>query len=254
MIGEPMKSTKPISIRAVKREARSLYHGHFKTAIKINIVPIIFTILNVITTLMMMYAMIMSFRDLSQMASNASVTSDNDSAFQQVLNIVQSVLSDAIQLIFIWTVSWALIEWYENPKELPTFKDAFQIFNRGNFLHTLLLTIVQSMLIFLWTLLFVVPGIVKLFSYSQTYFAYKVDIENGTRQGQLTDYIKVSRRVMAGRKWELFLLELSFIGWHLLGILTGGIAYIYVVPYLNATRVAYSRHLFTLAMSESVAA
>ena len=58
---------------------------------------------------------------------------------------------------------------------------------------------------------------------------------------------------MAGRKWELFLLELSFIGWHIIGILTGGLAYIYIVPYLNATRVSYSRHLFTLAMSESVA-
>lgn len=248
-----MKSTEPISIREVKREARNLYHGHFKTAIKINIAPIIFTILNVITTLMMIFAIIMSFRSLSQMPSSAAVTSDNDSALQQVFSIVESVLSDAIQLIFIWTVSWTLIEWYENPKELPTFKDAFQIFNRGNFLHTLLLTIVQSMLIFLWTLLFIVPGIVKLFSYSQTYFAYKIDVENGVRQGQLTDYIKVSRRVMAGRKWELFLLELSFIGWHIIGILTGGLAYIYVVPYLNATRVSYSRHLFTLAMSESVA-
>ena len=245
-----MKSTEPISIREVKREARNLYHGHIKTAIKINIIPIIFTILSVITTIMMLYAIVMS---LSQMTSSTTVTSTNDSAMQQVFTIIESVLSDAMQLIFIWTVSWTLIEWYEKPTELPTFKDTFQIFSRGNFLHTLILTIVQSMLLFLWTLLFIIPGIVKLFSYSQTYFAYKVDVENGTQQGQLTDYIKVSRRVMTGRKWELFLLELSFIGWHILGILTGGLAYIYVVPYLNATRVAYSRHLFTLAMSESVA-
>ncbi len=55
---------------------------------------------------------------------------------------------------------------------------------------------------------------------------------------------------MNGRKWELFLLELSFIGWHLLGILTAGLAYIYVVPYLNATRVAYSRHLFTMTLAK----
>lgn len=59
---------------------------------------------------------------------------------------------------------------------------------------------------------------------------------------------------MAGRKWELFLLELSFIGWHILGFVTAGLAYIYVIPYLNATRVAYSRHLLTLKLAERQAA
>ncbi len=107
---------------------------------------------------------------------------------------------------------------------------------------------------FLWTLLFILPGVIKVFSYSQTYFAYKIDVENGTRQRQLTDYIKISRHIMDGRKWELFLLELSFIGWHILALLTAGLAYIYVIPYLNASRVAYSRHLFTLAVSEKQAA
>ncbi|MBU6001502.1 DUF975 family protein, partial [Lactococcus lactis] len=56
------------------------------------------------------------------------------------------------------------------------------------------------------------------------------------------------RKIMNGRKWELFLLDLSFIGWHLFGILTAGLAYIYVIPYLNATKVAYSRRLFKLIM------
>lgn len=243
-----MKSVEPISISGVKREARALYHDHFKTAIKINIIPIITTVLATLATGILVYSI---FTNLS---ATVDVPVDNtDTGLTQIYSILRSILSDAVQLLFLWTASWTLIDWYESPKDTPSLKDSFQLFRRGNVWHTFLLAIVQNMLLFLWTLLFFIPGIVKGFSYSQTYFAYKIDIENHTRQPQLTDYITVSRRIMAGRKWELFLLELSFIGWHLLGILTAGLAYIYVVPYLNATRVAYSRHLFTLAMTESVA-
>ncbi|CAM3146555.1 DUF975 family protein [Leuconostoc rapi] len=243
-----MKSVEPISISGVKREARALYHGRFKAAIKINLIPIVTTVLTMLATAILVYSIF----------TNLSVTSDvsvdnTDSSSTQIYSVLRSILSDAVQLLFLWTSSWTLIDWYENPKATPSLRDSFQIFRRGNVWHTLLLAIVQNMLLFLWTLVFIVPGIIKIFSYSQTYFAYKIDIENHARQPQLTDYITVSRRIMAGRKWELFLLELSFIGWHLLGILTAGVAYIYVVPYLNATRVAYSRHLFTLAMTESVA-
>lgn len=251
-MGELMKSTEIISIREVKREARQLYRGKFSTAIKINILPIIFAILTTMSILMISYGLFADLGNISQ--TDSDVLTTENSTLSQIYSVLESVLSQAVQLIIVWSVSWTLIEWYEKPSERPKFNDVFQIFSRGNFFHTLILTIVQSMLLFLWTILFVFPGIVKLFAYSQTYFAYKVDIENGTRQAQLTDYITISRRLMNGRKWELFLLELSFIGWHILGILTAGLAYIYVVPYLNATRVAYSRHLFTLAMVEKVSA
>lgn len=239
-----MNSTEPISIREVKREARALYRGRYRTAIKINIIPIILSILSV-------YMMSLAAYTFWGFATAPSPqVADSASAVSQINDAIENILSSAIEMMFIWTTSWTLIDWFEKPLVRPTLKETFQIFRRGNVFHTFLLTIVQSVLLFLWTLLFVIPGIIKLFAYSQTYFAYKIDLENGTRQRQLTDYITISRRVMNGRKWELFLLELSFIGWHLLGILTAGLAYIYVVPYLNATRVAYSRHLFTMTLAK----
>lgn len=240
-----MNSTEPISIRRVKREARALYRGRFGTAVKVNIIPIVLSVLTVYAVSLVAYTM------WGTLTGPTSVTTNDVTPMMQINDTIENILSDAMQLIFAWTVSWTLIDWFEKPLTRPTFKETFQIFQRGNLFHTVLLAVVQSVLLFLWTLLFAIPGIVKSFSYSQTYFAYKIDIENGTRQRQLTDYITISRRVMNGRKWELFLLELSFIGWHALGILTAGLAYIYVVPYLNATRVAYSRHLFALALSES---
>ncbi len=239
-----MNSTEPISIRGVKREARALYRGRYGTAIKINIIPIILSIVTIYLFSLAAY----SFWGFA--TAPAPQVTDDTSTVSQINDVIENILSSAIQMMFVWTASWTLIDWFEKPLGRPTLKETFQIFQRGNVFHTFLLTIVQSVLLFLWTLLFVIPGLIKLFSYSQTYFAYKIDLENGTRQRQLTDYITISRRVMNGRKWELFLLELSFIGWHLLGIATAGLAYIYVVPYLNATRVAYSRHLFTMALAK----
>ncbi|MGR8830990.1 DUF975 family protein [Leuconostoc citreum] len=239
-----MNSIEPISIRNVKREARALYHGRLGTAIKINIVPIVLTILTTVSTLLSLYIVFRQFATIS----DVSVSSDG--RISQMYETIQDILSQAVQLVLTWSVCWTLIDWYEQPKTKPTLKTAFQAFTHGNIWHTLLLAIVQSVLMFLWTLLLIVPGVVKYFAYSQTYFIYKIDIEHGTRQRQLTDYITISRRLMAGRKWELFLLELSFIGWHILGFVTAGLAYIYVIPYLNATRVAYSRHLLTLKLAE----
>lgn len=251
-----MKSSETtiISIQEVKREARALYRGRYGAAVKINLIPIIMSIIGVISTVTMLYITVTEIRDMSQMGTVAATSSSSIEPMENILSAIYSVLISAVQLILLWTASWAIIDWFEKPLEVPNFKVTYQVFYRGNFWHTAILAIVQSVLTFLWTLLFILPGVIKVFSYSQTYFAYKIDVENGTRQRQLTDYIKISRHIMDGRKWELFLLELSFIGWHILALLTAGLAYIYVIPYLNASRVAYSRHLFTLAVSEKQAA
>jgi uncharacterized membrane protein len=82
----------------------------------------------------------------------------------------------------------------------------------------------------LWTYLFVIPGIVKSFSYSMATYVL-ADNPNLTARQALNE----SKRIMKGHKWELFVLQLSFIGWHILGGLTFGLAYIYIIPYMSAT-------------------
>ena len=79
----------------------------------------------------------------------------------------------------------------------------------------------------LWSLLFVIPGIVKSYSYAATPYILgrytNVTAENA---------IKISMRIMNGHKMDLFILQLSFIGWQLLGVLTFGILNIFwVTPY-----------------------
>lgn len=89
---------------------------------------------------------------------------------------------------------------------------------------------------FLWSLLLVIPGIIKAFSYM---LAPYIVLENP--QMPITAAIDESRRLMDGNKWRAFLLGLSFIGWWLLGILTLGILYFWLVPYQSITMGAFYR-------------
>lgn len=83
---------------------------------------------------------------------------------------------------------------------------------------------------FLWSLLFIIPGIIKGLSYGMTYYISKDHPEYS-----IDDCINASMKMMDGHKMDLFLLELSFIGWALLSILTLGIGMLWVYPYMQTS-------------------
>jgi uncharacterized membrane protein len=88
---------------------------------------------------------------------------------------------------------------------------------------------------YLWTLLFVIPGIIKGIAYSMTPFILADQPEVGAQ-----DALKLSMAMTDGHKSEIFVMYLSFIGWTLLGTLTFGILDIfYVVPYMSLTLGGY---------------
>ncbi len=84
---------------------------------------------------------------------------------------------------------------------------------------------------FLWSLLFVIPGIVKAYSYALTpYILAKYP------EVQAKEALKVSMKIMDGKKAELFVLQLSFIGWAMLaGITFGLLGIFFVIPYMAIT-------------------
>ena len=87
---------------------------------------------------------------------------------------------------------------------------------------------------FLWSLLFIIPGIVKSYSYSMTFYILADNPDMSP-----TDAINESRRMMDGNKWRLFCLDLSFIGWYLLSFLTLGILLFWVDPYQMMARAEF---------------
>ena len=112
--------------------------------------------------------------------------------------------------------------------EKPEVGDAFSGFD--DFWAAFKVTFLVELKIFLWSLLFVIPGIVKSISYSMALYVLAENKGMSARK-----CIEESKKMTKGHKMELFVLGLSFIGWGLLVSVTFGIAAIWVCPYIYAT-------------------
>lgn len=84
--------------------------------------------------------------------------------------------------------------------------------------------------IMLWSLLLIVPGIIAGFSYAMTFY---ILVENPKMKPM--DILRSSKKMMRGNKWKLFCLSWRFFGWGLLCILTAGIGFFWLIPYMNTT-------------------
>lgn len=98
----------------------------------------------------------------------------------------------------------------------------------------ILLNIMIAVFTCLWSLLFVIPGIIKAISYSMAYFVLADNPELSAKEA-----LDESKRITSGHIGDLFVLYLSFIPWVLLGAITCGLALIYVVPYMQTTMANY---------------
>ncbi|WP_306693868.1 DUF975 family protein [Streptococcus didelphis] len=105
----------------------------------------------------------------------------------------------------------------------------------GKFLGTNLLILVYTSL---WSFLFIIPGIIKSLSYSQANYVLKDKLDRG-QEVSLNTAITESRQLMKGHKWEYFLLQLSFIGWAILSLVTFGLGFFWLQPYIQTTNAAY---------------
>jgi uncharacterized membrane protein len=98
--------------------------------------------------------------------------------------------------------------------------------------------ILVSLFTFLWSLLLIIPGIVKSYSYAMTFYILADNPDMAP-----TEAINKSKEMMKGNKWRLFCLDFSFIGWYLLSFLTLGILLLWVNPYSMQARVEFYESL-----------
>lgn len=106
------------------------------------------------------------------------------------------------------------------------------------FLKVFCLYFMIQLFTFLWSLLFLIPGIIAAMSYQQAIYIFIDDPSKGILQ-----CISESKVMMAGHKWEFFVLMLSFLLWSFLTGITCGIAAIYVFPYIQLTNAVYYDNL-----------
>lgn len=88
----------------------------------------------------------------------------------------------------------------------------------------------QLLWVFLWSLLLIIPGIVKCYAYSMQFFLLSDNPQLSVRES-----LNISQKLTHGFKWELFNMSLSFAGWILLSALSMGIGYLWLLPYWQAS-------------------
>lgn len=147
-----------------------------------------------------------------------------------VLGTVQFVIGGTVQLGYCKY----LLKLHDG--EHADISDLFSQF--GRFVDGFVLSLLTGIYIFLWTLLFFIPGIVAGYKYAMAPF---ILLENpGMKPNEA---ITASKEMMDGYKGALFCLDLSFIGWSLLNILTMGVGSLWLNPYMNTARTAFYRNL-----------
>ena len=116
-------------------------------------------------------------------------------------------------------------------------KDIFKFFKENLWLCVLTAFLVY-LFTALWTMLLIIPGIIAMFAYSMWTYIF-ADKSISKENMQAMDIINLSKKMTKGHKWNMFVFNLSFILWHLLCIITFGLACIYVVPYISAANALY---------------
>lgn len=143
-----------------------------------------------------------------------------------------------ISIIIGGPMSMGLVKYFillkreENPG-LENLFDGFKMFTPNLVLYLLI-----ALFTFLWGLLLIIPGIIKGLGYSMSFY-----ILNDNPGMPATEAIKQSQELMRGNKGKLFLLELSFIGWALLCVLTLFIGYLWLMPYMQLSMANFYENL-----------
>lgn len=122
--------------------------------------------------------------------------------------------------------------------------DMFRGF-QDDFGGTFLIGFLSQLFVALWSLLFLIPGIVKSYAYSMAYYVKLDHPDYGWKA-----CIDESRRLMNGHKWEKFVLDLSFLGWILVGALCLGVGTLWVTPYMAATEAQFYEYVRSCAAED----
>ncbi|GMA08548.1 membrane protein [Tetragenococcus halophilus subsp. flandriensis] len=223
----------------LRAEARQMLKGRWKESVLMNLVPvlIILAVIAIITIPAILF-LSQNFQFINEANPYTTTGSDGSSSGSS------SFISGLVTAFFTVAISWTFLDVLRGKKEIiRPFKDVFRTFRAPYALAVLVIYLLTAIFQFLWTLLLVIPGIIKSYSYSQSYFIYYDTYEETGQTPRYLDSITASRHLMDGFKAKLFFLDLSFIGWHILSFLTLGIGYLWLMPYIYATKAAFYDNL-----------
>ena len=152
-------------------------------------------------------------------------------AVAAVIGILYSVL--VANVVKVGARGWFLRYWRG---ELPSVGELFASFRI--YAPSVTTMLLKDIYTFLWSLLFIVPGIIKSYSYAMTPYLM---LDNPNMDSE--DCIHRSREMMHGYKWKLFCMDLSFIGWAILCLFTLGIGFLWLQPYIECSHAKFYEEL-----------
>lgn len=159
------------------------------------------------------------------------------SPFIMVLSLLIMVVIYAFMFFTMYPLQVGIMGWYRESiyRQVP-LKEIFFAYKKDRILGNVGTMFLVQLFVGLWSMLFIVPGIIKSYSYSQAVF---IKAQNPNISAMRA--IELSKVMMEGHKGELFYLHLSFLGWMLLSGLTYNIlGIVYVFPYFySALAFAY---------------
>ncbi len=156
-----------------------------------------------------------------------------------VANFIYTAISSAaaiVAILIVGSLTYGLARICVNlvrGKNEVDLNDLFCGFTE-NFSGSLLVHLMVSLFTFLWSLLLIVPGIIKAYSYAMAPYILQDDHTKNWKQ-----CIDESKEMMKGYRWQLFCLDMSFIGWYLLGMLCLGVGVLFVTPYQMTARANF---------------
>ena len=143
-----------------------------------------------------------------------------------------SVMLSLLALPLSWGLTVSLLR--NHREESVDLENLFDGFRGGRYTRVFCALFLVNLFTFLWALLLIIPGIMKAFSYALTPYILLDEPELTAKQA-----ISRSCEIMQGRRWKLFCLYFSFIGWGILCLLTFGIGFLWLAPYMNASIAAF---------------
>ncbi len=181
-------------------------------------------------------ALVLTVLTAALVGTNVNVDLNNaDADVSATIAGAGSVIALVFSLINVFVFNPLKVGGYlffkKNSQEKADLNELIYAF-KNNYANSLVTTLLTDVFTFLWTLLFIIPGIVKSYSYAMVPFliADNPDL-------QPMEVIKKSKQMMDGYKWQAFVLDLSFLGWEILSLLTVGIlGLFYVNPYYYQTK------------------
>ena len=154
------------------------------------------------------------------------------------ISLVASSVSGLLSLFLLPMQYSYEVAFLENKRTGAEFKLEKLFDGYKDFLRIFGTLLLEGIYVFLWGLLLIVPGVIKSISYSQIHFVLKDNPELSFNAA-----IERSMAMMEGRKMQYFLLQLSFIGWILLAIITCGVLSLWVNPYISATNAHFYEYV-----------